>query len=355
MVGQGLELPDVLRTIVQTALEMVDAEYGALGVLDDTGTVLSEFVHVGMSPEQVAAIGRLPEGRGVLGLLIKEPTAVRLDDIASHPEAAGFPEGHPLMTSFLGVPVAVAGRPYGNLYLAEKRRAPEFSAEDEDMVSALALAAGLAIEKARVHARLRELTLAEERERIARDLHDTTIKRLFAVGLSLQGAQRLVDSPEASERLQGAVDELDGTIRQIRSTVFSITRPARRVVGMSLWSEILQAVDEAVEGSGVHAEVDLDGPIDRAVDESTGEHLLLSLRQSLALFLDRDSVSTLRVVVAVGDDLRIEVSDDSAAPFEPSTELDALVRRARRLGGDCWVEPVPSAGMRLVWKLHRLR
>src|SRR5579863_681425 len=170
LVEEDLDLPTVLRTVVETAVDLVGASFGALGVLDETGSGLAEFVHVGMTPEQIEAIGRLPEGQGLLGMLIKEPQPLRVAELGSHPESAGFPVGHPPMRSFLGVPVAVRGEPYGNLYLSEKRDGAEFTAEDEDVVQALALTAALAIDKARTHARMRELTLAEERERIARDL-----------------------------------------------------------------------------------------------------------------------------------------------------------------------------------------
>src|SRR5207248_741701 len=126
----------------------------------------------------------------------------------------------PRMTSFLGVPVRVRGEVFGNLYLTEKVGADEFSEEDEELVGALAVAVGIAIENARLHGRLRELVLFEDRERIARDLHDTVIQRLFATGLGLQVAARLAQQPEVKSRIQHAVDDLDETIRQIRTTIF---------------------------------------------------------------------------------------------------------------------------------------
>jgi GAF domain-containing protein len=231
LVERDLELPVVLRTIVQTAVDMVDARYGALGVLDDEGSGLAQFVYVGVDDEQAKAIGEPPKGIGILGLLVKEPRAVRLANLADHPDSTGFPPGHPPMGSFLGVPVLVGGEPFGNLYLTEKRGKGVFTEEDEHMVAALALAAGLAVGQARLHARLRELALSEERERIGHDLIETTVRRLFGVGLSLQAIERLVETPDAQDRLRQAVDELDETIRQIRTTVFSMTsRPGAPTV-----------------------------------------------------------------------------------------------------------------------------
>ena len=159
-VAAGLELTSTLRRIVQAAVNLSDATYGALGVLGADGRVRN-FIHVGMDDVTVAGIGSLPSGRGVLGLLIDHPVPIRIDDISSHPSAAGFPEGHPPMGSFLGVPVRVRGRVFGNLYLTEKRTGDHFTSADEQTVSALAAAAAVAIENARLFefTRLRGLWL----------------------------------------------------------------------------------------------------------------------------------------------------------------------------------------------------
>ena len=148
-VAAGLELTSTLRRIVQAAVNLSDATYGALGVLGSDGRVRS-FIHVGMDDAVVAEIGSLPTGRGVLGLLIDHPVPIRIDDIGGHPAAAGFPEGHPPMRSFLGVPVRVRGRVFGNLYLTDKRGGDHFTQADEHTVSALAAAAAVAIENARL-------------------------------------------------------------------------------------------------------------------------------------------------------------------------------------------------------------
>ena len=126
------------------------------------------------------------------------------------------------MTSFLGVPVRVHGEVYGNLYLTNKTTAAEFSEDDEELVLALAMAAGIAIENARLHGLVRDRALTEDRDRIARDLHDSVIQRLFAIGLSLQGTARLVERPEAVMRIGEAIDKLDETIRQLRKAIFDI-------------------------------------------------------------------------------------------------------------------------------------
>ncbi len=151
-VGSELELPVVLRRIVEAARSLVDASYGALGVLSDNGEDLSEFLFVGLEPERAEAIGSLPRGRGVLGELIRHPQPLRLERLADSPSSYGFPPGHPPMTTFLGVPVRVRDEVFGNLYLTEKRGGAPFDVQDQQVVEALAAAAGIAISNARLYA-----------------------------------------------------------------------------------------------------------------------------------------------------------------------------------------------------------
>src|SRR5512133_3438342 len=148
-VSTGLDLPSTLRRIVESACDLVDARYGALGVLRQGGG-LAAFIHVGIDDELAATMGHLPEGKGVLGQLISEPHALRIPDLGRHPSSVGFPPHHPAMKSFLGVPVLVRGEVFGNLYMTEKRHG-QFTAEDEAVLSALAGAAGIAIDNARLY------------------------------------------------------------------------------------------------------------------------------------------------------------------------------------------------------------
>ncbi|WP_459723641.1 GAF domain-containing sensor histidine kinase [Actinophytocola sp. KF-1] len=156
-VGAGLELAGTLQRIVQTAVELVDARYGALGVLSDVEG-LSEFVYVGIDPATRARMGHLPEGKGLLGHLIEHPFPIRLADLAEHPSSVGFPANHPPMRSFMGTPVRVRDEVFGNLYLTEKKGEAEFNDDDVVVLEALAAAAGVAVENARLfeQARLRE-------------------------------------------------------------------------------------------------------------------------------------------------------------------------------------------------------
>lgn len=188
-VAAGLELGATLRRIVQAAADLVQASYGALGVLGPDGR-LTEFVHVGIDSATQAAIGSLPEGRGILGLLVRHPVPIRIDDLTTHPASVGFPPGHPVMRSFLGVPVRVRGQVFGNLYLTDKRGADGFSTSDERIVTALAAAAGVAIENARLY----ESSLMRERWQAAlAQLNSAVLEGADAGEVLKIAAQRVVE------------------------------------------------------------------------------------------------------------------------------------------------------------------
>jgi signal transduction histidine kinase len=204
-VVEPLDLPIVLRRIVQAAVDLVGARYGALGVVSANGG-LEAFIHVGMADDVVAAIGHLPEGRGVLGALIDDPHPIRLAHLSAHPRSAGFPAGHPAMEGFLGVPVRVRDQVFGNLYLTEPATG-SFSAEDEQLVTALAATAGYAIANARLfdEARLRQRWTAASAEITA---------SLVAV------------SPDEADLV--LVDELASLSAAERICIVRVTEPDRR-------------------------------------------------------------------------------------------------------------------------------
>ncbi|MFF2516517.1 GAF domain-containing protein [Streptomyces sp. NPDC058086] len=164
-VGSDLDLEVVLRRIVESAVALVDARYGALGVLGEEGTI-KQFITVGVDEETIAGIGHYPRGEGILGQLIRHPEPLRLANLADHPASVGFPAGHPPMTSFLGAPVRVRDEVFGNLYLTDKQGGAEFDADDEAVLRTLAAAAGVAIDNARLYddARRKQLWLAASDE-----------------------------------------------------------------------------------------------------------------------------------------------------------------------------------------------
>ena len=214
VVTAGLELDATLRTIVHTAIELVDARYGALGVRGD-GHELTEFVYEGIDEAARQKIGPLPEGRGVLGVLIDDPQPIRLENILNHPASVGFPPDHPPMRTFLGVPVRIRDEVFGNLYLTDKVTGQPFSEDDEVLVQALAAAAGIAIDNARLYeqSRARQSWIEATRDIATELLSCTDPATVFALiadeALKLTGAEgTLVAVPADNEAAPAEVDEL---------------------------------------------------------------------------------------------------------------------------------------------------
>ncbi len=514
-VAAGLELPATLRRIVQAATDLVDAQYGALGVLDDDGN-LADFIHVGISPVAAEEIGELPEGRGILGLLTEHPVPIRLDRITDHPKTVGFPAHHPPMSTFLGVPVRVRGEVFGNLYLTEKRGGKSFTTEDERTVMALAAAAAVAIENARLFEKTRRreawqralteiatavldgsdpdealtmvaqkarslmaadisaialpsgeelsieivdgpagligvavppdsityrafnegvaqsseqctigeldlvgsaiavplrtgdrilgvlttirlvetpidmhtaharellelaepfasqaavtLVLAEaqrgqqrlavyqDRDRIARDLHDLVIQRLFATGMSLQGASRLPEVPDAAvERITRAVDELDETIKEIRQTIFALHEPVEGP-NSTLRGRIMRETAQSASSLGFEPAVRFVGPVDTAVSDNISEQLLAALREVLTNAAKHAEASSVDVVVSIdGSDVVLTATDDGIGLPDRGTlrrsGMANIAARAQELGGECVAERLSAAGgTRVMWR-----
>lgn len=496
-VSSNLELAEVLHRIVVVACELVDATYGALGVLGPSGEELVEFVTHGLTAEQREAIGPLPHGHGLLGLVIASPRPQRVRVISEHTDSYGFPPNHPPMTSFLGAPVRIRDQVFGNLYLTDKRSAPEFSQDDEAILGALAAAAGVAIENARLYDRVRvqqqwaevigaatqdllagrdqnevladvvvqvrDLTgarsclvalgregdlvltatavdpsvagapdpedtvhdaevrasllepahlvtcgdrgsralvplalgttplgilvvdwaegehsahlplladfggglavslgaagarterarsdLFEDRERIARDMHDNVIQRLFATGMSLQSAAPMSD-PHVRAKLDTAVDELDAAIKDIRHAIFALHRvPGAR----PLSAEIATVCGDAAVTLGFAPELRLSGRM-ADIPEAVSADLLAVVREALSNVARHASASSAHVAVEVGDEVRVVVTDDGRGlpPDAVRSGLANLARRAERRGGSFTLEPGADSGTTLTWSV----
>ncbi|WP_245670171.1 GAF domain-containing sensor histidine kinase [Micromonospora mirobrigensis] len=227
VIGSDLDLRSTLQRIVGSACELVGARYGALGVIGPD-RLLHDFIVHGIEPELHARIGDLPHGRGVLGLLIDEPRPLRMPDITHHPKSYGFPPHHPPMHSFLGVPVRIRDQVFGNLYLAEKQGAPEFSEDDEEIVVALAAAAGVAIENARLYAEAhrRERWLAATAEITSVLLGE--VRRTDALTLVARRAREVAEAELAlvllydEEAGQFTVEVVDGADARARELVGAV-------------------------------------------------------------------------------------------------------------------------------------
>ncbi|WP_317446958.1 GAF domain-containing protein [Streptomyces collinus] len=244
-VGRELDLEQALRSIVEAAAVLVDARYAALGVIGSDGTRLSAFHTVGVSQERIAEIGPYPEGHGILGELIRRPEPLRLARLSEHPASYGFPASHPPMSSFLGVPIRVRDEVFGNLYLTEKRGGARFDEDDEAVLSTLAVAAGVAIDNARLYeeSRLRERWLRANAEitgslmsgaaqqevlgLIAERAREITRAALAAVAVPMRGTDTLAVElaiGQGAEAHRGLVLPLEGTLT---GAAFSRGEPVR--------------------------------------------------------------------------------------------------------------------------------
>ena len=287
---------------------MTNARYGAIGVLNEDRSALAEFITVGLTPEEEQQIGALPTGRGVLGLLVNDPKPLRVSQIDKHPKSSGFPPNHPPMSSFLGVPIKVRDEVYGNLYLTDKIGWSEFTSDDEGLVGALALAAGIAIENARLHQRVQEVAVFDERDRLARDLHDTVIQRLFAVGLTLQSIAGTVTSPGEAERLRQAIADIDDTIRQVRTTIFELGLDS---TSQGPRASIFALVEELTPVVGFEISTSIDGPVDAALSDEIVEHLLATLREALTNIGRHAQASRASVMLSVDSETcRLQILDN---------------------------------------------
>lgn len=339
------DLPSILQRIVELACGVSGARYGALGVIGEDRHLV-QFLNHGMTETEVAAIGHLPEGHGLLGALIDDAVPLRLERIVDDPRAAGFPPNHPPMTAFLGVPIVVKGDVFGNLYLTDRPGSEPFDEGDEKAVIALAAHAGVAIENARLRAQMERAAVIEDRERIAKDLHDDIVQSLFAEGLSLQAAMAETDDPRLSARLSTAVDNLDRVIRDLRGYIFGLHGDGAQT---SLSVAITEITEAYAEGSKIAIVLELE---DAVLSPTRTADVLQVVREALSNAVRHSGGSRISVSMHVDDEgTEITVHDDGVG-FDPSAPgsgngLSNLGARAESLGGRLQITSEPGAGTRL--------
>jgi len=350
-VATGVNLRSTLQRIVDNAAALTDARYAAIAVRGKDGEV-EEFVYYGMTDQEADEIANFPEGKGLFGHMLTHPDVLRLPDIAAHHTSAGLPEGHPQMRTFLGAPLHVQGLKFGQLYLTEKMTGTEFTAEDEEMVEALAAAAGVAVDNARNRELRGLLSLIEDRERIARDLHDLVIQRLFATGMSLQAFQRTYELPdEAQEKLNSAIGELDKTVKQIRHTIFALQDNAMHD---SLRARIISEFELFRTMCLFTPELQFEGPIDAKVPERLGAHTVAVVRELLSNVAKHSKATMASMLVRVdGDELTVTVTDNGVGFVEPPHRrgLSNVARRADAHSGLFTIGPAPGGGTRAHWSV----
>jgi signal transduction histidine kinase len=341
-----LDLDTVLQTIVRVAARVTRARYAALGVLGEDG-MIERFVTEGADEETIRAIGHYPTGKGLLGVLVRDPRIIRLDNLAAHPASAGFPPNHPPMSNFLGAPVRSGGKVYGNLYLTEKDGG--FDAIDEQLVLVLGAQAGSAIENALLSDRLRSLAVQDERDRISRELHDGVIQTLFSIGMGLESARSLVhtDPVRVDARLDMAVDALDGAIRELRNYIFHL-RP-HQAASLGLVRGLAELAREHEVNALVRPELDVETALDRKIPATMVPDLLQVVREALSNAAKHAGSAPVRVAARIVEHaVQLEIRDlgtgfDASSP-KVGRGLENMRERADALDGHFELESAAGQG-----------
>lgn len=345
-VGGTADLDQLLRTLVSEAKRATGARYAALGVVGEHG-VLSDFIYDGITVEMAHQIGPPPSGRGVLGTLIRERQPLVLDVIGDHPDSVGFPEHHPPMATFLGVPITAGDESFGNLYLTEKEGG--FTEDDLIAVRALSAIAGSGIHGARLQRRLRQLAVVEDRQRIARDLHDSVIQDLFAVGLGLQSISLGVDETIAAG-LNSAIDTLDSSVATLRRYIFELReapRPAER-----LDERVREVVERMSKAYSTRVELTVG-------DVHNGpwvEDAVLLTTEALSNALRHGRGDVIQISLRVEDSHQVIEVIDNGAGFDlgqinRGMGLSSMKARADATGGWAEIESEPNRGTRVTARL----
>jgi len=361
-IAAELDIDRVLGLIVDRVRELVGANFAALGIADGRGRI-ERFITSGISAEGRAAIGNVPSGHGLLGLIIREGVTVRAEDIAEHPARYGFPSHHPVMKSFLGAAVMVKGRSVGNLYLADKPADEPFTDDDERLVEMFAVHAGIAIENARLHDQVQRMAVVEERERIGKDLHDGIIQSIYAVGLALEDVPELVEDEagraEAVARVDRAIDALNLVIADIRSYILRL-RPA-----LGGDEDPVEAIARLGEELGMHAVIDLEVDLESGADQlrqlppDRRSDLLFIAREALSNVARHSGATRTALVLARDEGDLILCVEDNGRGFDPALVPgpDAFGRhqglanmrdRAVGMGGTFAVERPDGPGTRII-------
>ncbi len=318
-VSADLSLTETLKRIVAAAAGLVNARYAALGVPDETGEYLAEFVTTGISEADEARIAHRPRGHGLLGVILHEGKSLRLRDLGQHPRSVGFPPNHPPMTSFLGVPVIYKGKSVGNLYLTDKRDAAEFTAEDQTLIELLAAHAGNAIENARLYAAVQRLSVVEERQRIGMDLHDGIIQSIYAIGLTLEYVQAQLsdgDLADAGQRLTTAVEGLNSVIRDIRAYILDL-RP-RRFDGEDLAAGLGRLLAEFKANTLMAVELDASPAADRRLRPASRLALFHIAQEALSNAARHSRATRVDVLLREEGEAVLLTLRDNGRGFDPA-------------------------------------
>jgi nitrate/nitrite-specific signal transduction histidine kinase len=352
-ITSALELEVVLQKVVDQARELVGARYGALSLVEE-GDNIQAFLTSGISQRQREMIGPIPQGHGLLGLVLNQGERLRLDDLSKHPESAGFPPNHPPMKSLLAVPILVQDDIVGNLYLTEKIQGGSFTVTDEDTLERFATQAALAIDNARLHRQVQAMAITEERERIAREMHDSLAQLLGYVNTKAQAADQFLQNGN-TDRGREHLQQLSKAAREAYSDV------REGILGLRTASELEQGVIGAISdfierwqdqtGLQVDLEIDYTGRAADALSAISELQLLRIVQEALSNVRKHSGASRASVELREQDDGVLVRISDNGSGFDPETferrsiprfGLSIMRERAAAVGG--WLEIKSSYG-----------
>lgn len=352
-IAAELSLEKVLKQIVDSARELADAQYAAIGVPNADGQ-LETFVHSGMPTALAQKIPTLPQGHGLLGALIEEERPIRIPRIGDDPRSVGFPQHHPPMESFLGVPVVAGESILGNLYLTNKLDAVEFSKSDQELVEMLAAHVAIAIQNARLYEQVGRLAIVDERARIGMDLHDGVIQSIYAVGLILESTRLEIQKSNvepADKLLAHAIGSLNDTIRDIRNFILDL-RPHR--FSGNLDQGLSRLVREFQANTMVPVKLDVPKWVGGSLSTPVVRAVFLTAQEALAN-VARHAKATEVMVQArrVSQGVELCIADNGKG-FDPSLidhtvghGLANMRARAEELSGSYEIESFPGKGTKI--------
>ncbi|MFQ5921779.1 MAG: GAF domain-containing sensor histidine kinase [Anaerolineales bacterium] len=342
-ISRDLELDQTLQHIVDSARELVSASYAALAVFNSERE-LETFVFSGVTPEEADGIRSFPEGHGLLGAVLDNPDPIRVPDVGQDARSEGVPQGHPTMTSFLGVPIRAGEEVQGNLYLTDKQGGNEFTDADEELITIFASHAAVAIKNAQLYEEVGRLVIIEERSRIGMDLHDGVIQSIYAVGLTLESAQMILEEApdEASDMLNQAIAGLNAAIRDIRNFILDL-RP-RRFEG-DLTTGIARLVREFQANAMVEVDVTVPDQLSDSLPAPVSQAVFLTAQEALANIARHSRASAVALELQQNTDfIMLNVSDDGHG-FDVRQQdqtvghgLANMRARAEELGGSFTVK-----------------
>ena len=346
-----LSLDTVLRRVVDEARTLVGARYGAVSVVDKEGRI-EQFVTSGISAEERAAIGPPPVGHGVLGVVLREGAHLRLHDVSKHPRSAGFPPNHPMMKTLLAVPIECKGPFLGNIYLSEKTDRSDFSDSDEQTLGRFAVQAGIAIDNAYLHAQAADLAVAQERLRIAHEMHDGLAQVLGYVNTKVQAADAYLRRGETDDA-RTQLRELAGAAREAYTDVREGIVGLRTLPGSerNLGDVLREYLDQWNAQSGIRADLSIDNEL--RLRPAIELQLVRIVQEALANV--RKHARAQRATVdlrRLNGHLQLTITDDGVG-FNPSAKsrgefprfgLSTMRERAEGIGGKLEIDSTPGQG-----------